>query len=166
MNAVPLIFNRAENGRIQISGSCAEILLSFRQLKLEDHEAGGVLLGRYIVASHDIVVDKITTPQPDDERSRNRFFRARQKHQEIIDKAWSESRGTLTYLGEWHTHPENAPHPSIIDRVGWTKKLMIDEFADALFFVIIGTEQMGVWEGKRRNPLQSRLYPACREDSR
>jgi integrative and conjugative element protein (TIGR02256 family) len=126
----------------------------------EDHEAGGVLLGRHIVDSDDIVIDKVTTPQPGDRSSRFRFIRARRRHQKLIDAAWCESNGTVTYLGEWHTHPERVPHPSLVDRVGWVKKLLFDDFADALFFVIVGTEGVGVWEGRHRHPAQTQLREA------
>jgi len=69
-------------------------------------EAGGVLLGRHILETGDIIVDLITEPMPSDRQGRFRFFRARRPHQAAIDRAWRASGGTYTYLGEWHTHPE------------------------------------------------------------
>lgn len=59
-----------------------------------------------------------------------------------------------TYLGEWHTHPEEIPTPSVIDRIGWAKKLLADSFSEAIFFVILGTTTVRVWEGARRLPAQ------------
>lgn len=112
-------------------------------------EAGGVLLGRHIVDTRDIVVDLLTTPLPGDRQSRNRFFRARREHQAVIDTIWRETDGVCTYLGEWHTHPESIPIPSVLDQLNWRRKLMVDEFSTVLFFVIAGTEQVKVWEGHR-----------------
>jgi integrative and conjugative element protein (TIGR02256 family) len=134
-----------------MSISVMEVLNEFRQLNSKDHEAGGVLLGRYILGTDDIVIDLVTTPQIGDSRSRTRFFRASWRHQKLITKAWRESNETVTYLGEWHTHPEPVPHPSRTDRMSWMKKVTFDRFTDAIFFVIVGTSEMCVWEGRRRS---------------
>lgn len=72
----------------------------------------------------------------------------------MIDEAWRRSGGVTTYLGEWHTHPEEVPAPSVIDRIGWAKKLLADSFSEAIFFVILGTTTVRVWEGARRHPAQ------------
>lgn len=34
---------------------------------------------------------------------------------------WRASRGTVRYLGEWHTHPEDYPIPSGLDRSEWRR---------------------------------------------
>jgi integrative and conjugative element protein (TIGR02256 family) len=115
----------------------------------ERPEAGGVLLGRHLLGTSDILVDRVTEPLPGDQQSRFRFFRARRRHQMVIDRAWQESAGTQTYLGEWHTHPERVPAPSLSDRLGWHRKLLTDRFSDVMFFVIMGTQETSVWEGRR-----------------
>jgi integrative and conjugative element protein (TIGR02256 family) len=86
-------------------------------------------------------------PMRGDRRARCRFDRAAQRHQELIDQAWAASGGTTTYLGEWHTHPEPVPDASSIDAGTWTRKLMTDHYAGCLFFVILGTREVRVWEG-------------------
>lgn len=110
-------------------------------------EAGGVLLGRHLLQTPDIIVDLVTVPLPGDSQSRFRFWRAKELHQKAINQAWNESRGTCTYLGEWHTHPESTPVPSIIDHLNWQRKLLVDRFTNPLFFIIMGIEQLCVWEG-------------------
>lgn len=150
MTAGPHIYRRRNDGRLQIGKGVAELLLTFRQLDHKDHESGGVLLGRHIAGTDDIIVDSITTPQTGDKGGRRFFHRARKRHQELIDAAWQESHGTVTYLGEWHTHPEELPTPSAIDHFGWAKKRFFDEFSDVIFFMIVGTKQIRVWEGRRR----------------
>jgi integrative and conjugative element protein (TIGR02256 family) len=123
-------------------------------------ESGGVLLGRHILDTHDIVVDRVTTPLPDDRQSRTRFFRARRRHQALIDQAWRESDGACTYLGEWHTHPEAVPTPSLIDQLDWRRKLLVDRFSGMLYFVIVGTAAVRVWEGRRHRTHLCHLQPA------
>jgi integrative and conjugative element protein (TIGR02256 family) len=65
----------------------------------------------------------------------------------MIDQAWHISSGTCTYLGEWHTHPEPIPTPSVVDRSDWRRRLMTDQTTKPLFFVIVGMEQTRVWQG-------------------
>jgi integrative and conjugative element protein (TIGR02256 family) len=115
----------------------------------EKAEAGGILLGRHILGTNDIIVDSVTEPMAGDWRSRSKFLRAREHHQEAIDRAWRESNGTCTYLGEWHTHPEMYPKPSSPDRLDWLRRLLVDQFTEPIFFVIVGTVEIRVWEGLR-----------------
>ena len=100
-----------------------------------------------------MIVDDVTVPMPGDRRSRIQFFRARRRHQEAIDRAWQESSGTCTYLGEWHTHPELCPIPSLIDRLRWQQKLLRDRFSEPIFFVIVGISEVRVWERLRHHRL-------------
>ncbi len=72
-------------------------------------EAGGVLLGRHLLDTEDVVVDEVTTPQKSDRRSRFSFFRSK-RHNVIAQDRWSEDASTLAYLGSWHTHPERDPN--------------------------------------------------------
>ncbi len=103
-------------------------------------------------------MDFISTPVPEDKRNRFRFKRDMKKHQEIIDKYWHDSLGTCNYLGEWHTHAEDVPEPSSIDKCGWIKKLNQDKFAgDYLFFVIVGIKKTKVWAGKRKSNIIFKL---------
>lgn len=151
--AGPLTFVRSAGGRFQISTSAVTVIHTYIQGVPEAPEAGGVLLGRHIVKSRDIIVDRVTVPMLDDRRSRLRFFRARRQHQEEIDRVWRESDGTCTYLGEWHTHPEPSPEPSFVDRLEWQRKLLFDRFTEPLFFVIVGITEVRAWEGVRRGRL-------------
>lgn len=113
-------------------------------------EAGGVLLGRFILDCADVVVDKVTCPMPGDRRGRYRFFRAARRHQQAVEQAWHGSNGTCNYLGEWHTHPEPLPSPSSEDLLGWRRKLRFDRVdSRVLYFVIVGTTTIGVWQGDR-----------------
>jgi len=148
-----LTFARVCGGRFQIGPSALTVMHQYVQDAPEKVEAGGILLGRHIVGTDDIIVDDVTVPMPGDRRSRFQFFRARRRHQEAIDRAWQESSGTCTYLGEWHTHPERCPIPSLVDRLRWQQKLLRDRFTEPIFFVIVGIAEVRVWEGHRRHHL-------------
>lgn len=145
-----LLFKRHSVGFLKISQSVTRDMFRFVQDHPEKPEAGGVLLGRYISNSNDIIIDTLTTPLNGDVQSRFRFYRAKDAHQQIIDKVWNDSEGTCTYLGEWHTHPEHIPRPSWTDKLNWHGKILLDQFTESIFFIIVGTSAVGAWEGHRR----------------
>jgi integrative and conjugative element protein (TIGR02256 family) len=157
-SAEHLTFVRSGSGYFQIGSKAFALMRHYVQDMPTKPEAGGVLLGRHILETGDIIVDRITEPMPSDRQSRFRFFRAQRLHQAAIDRAWRESGGTCTYLGEWHTHPEPHPTPSWIDWQNWQRKLRVDRFTEPIFFVIMGTRETHVWEGRRSSGLMP-LHP-------
>jgi integrative and conjugative element protein (TIGR02256 family) len=147
-----LVFQRASGARAKVDAEALARMLGFRQLAAHHVEAGGVLLGRHLMACEDVVIDEVTLPMPGDRRSRLRFHRAREQHQQAIDTRWRESQGTCQYLGEWHTHPEPCPTPSRVDLDDWSRRLREDRFeGESLLFLIVGTHAVGAWEGLRRS---------------
>lgn len=138
-------------GVFEISNEVLAQMLSYRQKKSNDLEAGGVLLGRFITNSKNIIVDELSKPSIMDKRTRNSFKRDQKTHQKIIDNFWKMSNGKCNYLGEWHTHPESYPKPSDIDVSSWKKILKEDVFSSRyLYFIIIGIKDYSLWEGDRR----------------
>lgn len=47
----------------------------------------------------------------------------------------------MTYLGEWHSHPQDRPHPSAIDRGSWARTRRLHN--RPLVFLIVG--RTDVW---------------------
>lgn len=153
-----LVFARSNGGRIKLPAEVIASIHSYVQKDRHKPEGGGVMLGRYIIDSQDIVIDKISFPMPGDRATRTTFFRKKKEHQKIIDREWAASRHTCTYLGEWHTHPEPYPSPSSIDDTNWKRKLRDDIVdSDSLIFLIVGTSEMRMWEGHRRPRMISLL---------
>lgn len=146
------VFKRRDGSLVKLSTEALLVLESYRQYNPLDLEAGGILLGRYINNSPDVVVDEVTGPLPGDERTLCTFYRDAKAHQDVINERWHSSGGTCNYLGEWHTHAEPAPTPSVIDFTDWKQRLEKD-FVDAPFvlFVIVGTERILVCEGDRNS---------------
>lgn len=146
-----LHFKRPDGSVLKISAEALGVMFSFRQLAPADKEAGGILLGRHIIHSLNIVVDEVSIPMRGDQRSRYGFKRSSKLHQKIIDERWSDSGGTCQYLGEWHTHPEPVPHPSSVDVGDWKRRLKHDTVdSEITFFIVVGTEGLAVSEGSRR----------------
>lgn len=143
-----LVFSKSDGGKVELSVNAHIEMQRFIQNRFYKREAGGVLLGRYIRNSLDIVIDSVTIPMRGDCQKRNKFYRSQILHQKAIDQAWLKSGGTVTYLGEWHTHPENRPIPSEVDFKNWTDRLQQDiHNSNSLYFVILGVKSLGIWEG-------------------
>ena len=145
-----IVYVRPNGGRVLIPEDILASIFPYAQDSWNKPESGGVIMGRYIKDYEDIVVDKITLPMPGDKSTRFSFFRNRKSHQKIIDREWEASCFTCTYLGEWHTHPEPSPTPSFVDKNDWKRKMKQDVFdSDYLFFMIVGTSEIRLWEGNK-----------------
>lgn len=115
--------------------------------KKDTYESGGILLG-YVYKDHTEVVN-VTTPSRFDSFGPRFFIRSRISAQAQIDKAWKKSNGTLIYLGEWHTHSEANPKPSVVDREMIMKSRRETKMEiDFLYLMIVG-HNCSYWVGKQ-----------------
>ena len=131
-------------------------LFATRQVSPLANEQGGVLIGRLLHSGH-IIVDLATIPQPNDRATPTTFFRS-DDHQKIIDAEWAQSDGTSLYLGEWHTHAEAEPVPSVVDLNDWARRLKDDQPSiKTMLFVIVGTFELTIFEGSVRSLQSVRL---------
>lgn len=102
-------------------------------------EAGGILLGSYRGPHVEII--ECTIPMPLDKRSRYGFVRCDPGHHRAALGAWTTSGRTVNFVGEWHTHPEENPTPSGIDRNTWLEE-MNRRRNDPLIFMIAGSSSV------------------------
>lgn len=146
-----MIVKKTNKGILKISDTPLLRMESYKQDNIKKTEAGGVLLGRFIIDSKNIIIDKVTVPMIGDKRSRYQFIRGEKMHQRIITSSWVKSGGTCNYLGEWHTHPEDYPSPSSQDIKNWkeilSKRLYSSQY---LYFIIVGIKEVCIWEGSKR----------------
>lgn len=144
-----LVFRVSPHQRLIIVEHAVEQMKEFAQRRWWHTEAGGVLLGRHLLDCEDVVVDEVTTPQNSDRRGRFSFFRSK-KHEALAHERWEDGLSTMAYLGLWHTHPEEDPTPSSVDRRDWEQAISRDTFEGArLFFPIVGIRQIRVWSLSR-----------------
>lgn len=99
-------------------------------------ESGGILLG--CVRGSNLEIIEATSPSRFDERFPFLFVRKAAWHRQVAEKRWHSSGGTVRYLGEWHTHPEELPCPSAVDLVEWRKLASKRDDGRALLAVIVG----------------------------
>lgn len=146
-----MIWNRRRIGNIKMSQETLEAMNICKKKAINNQkEYCGVLLGREILNSSNIIIDKITEPSKFDIQRKFYFFRDSKYHQRIIENEWKESNGTCNYLGEWHTHLEDIPIPSSTDIKEWKKALKKFKYdGDALFFIIVGMKKIKIWEGNK-----------------
>ena len=112
------------------------------QREATDAEAGGLLLGT--VHGNHMLIKQATIPTIWDRRFRTLFERMPFGHQAIALARWNASNGTVRYLGEWHTHPENNPHPSSLDRSEWNRLAGLRQDKRSLLTVIVGRDDLYV----------------------
>ena len=147
------LFRRLDTGTLYFTGAVVKNLIAHRQSGPNAQEAGGVLLGRHLLDSNDVVVDEVTQPMRTDRRTLTGFFRSLAHHTRAITR-WHQSTGTCAYLGSWHTHPELDPRPSETDQADWRHALARDRYeGDHLFFLIVGIERVRIWQGTRTGSL-------------
>jgi integrative and conjugative element protein (TIGR02256 family) len=138
-----LVFQAPSGERLEVKPSALAELRRGIQVGRSAPEGGGILVGRRILDSADLVVDCVTSAFPTDARSRHSFTRNPTGHQGILDRVWAESGGVATYLGEWHTHPSAGVSPSAVDWLNWRR---LQRRSNApLVFLIVGTELIGCW---------------------
>lgn len=130
-----------------------KILLNFSSSTLEtfyrhvqdndfDYEAGGLLLGS-VHGAH-MLIDQATSPTKWDKQFRGLFERLPFGHEVIALSRWLASQGTIRYLGEWHTHPEDYPHPSCLDRSEWNRLSAKRRDKRTMLAVIVGRKALYV----------------------
>ncbi len=100
---------------ILIARSVLNLIDKFKQTSKNANESGGILLGQ--VTYDKIYILKVTTPNKFDKASRYSFDCNKDAAQVIIDYEFINSECKTIYIGEWHTHPENYPNPSGVDKI-------------------------------------------------
>lgn len=114
-------------------------------------EKGGILLGRCL-DENTVVIEKASIPTLFDRSNKYNFQRDKRSAQIFIDYEFLSSQGKTIYLGEWHTHSEDAPIPSSTDikmiKHQFKKNKINETF---LFMVIVGRKKnyVGYYNGKK-----------------
>lgn len=105
-------------------------------------EAGGILLGT--VHAKGILITKATKPTRADCSMRYMFQRSEIGHRVVARRTFEASGGRVRYLGEWHTHPQDIPIPSILDISEWRKLAKKRADKRPLLSVIVGRKSLYV----------------------
>ena len=127
---------------LHFSEPTLETFCQYVQASDTDCEAGGLLLGS-VHGAH-MLIQQATVPTAWDKRFRHLFERMPFGHEAIALSRWMASQGTVRYLGEWHSHPENHPHPSSLDRSEWGRLSAKRQDKRPMLAVIVGRKALYV----------------------
>jgi integrative and conjugative element protein (TIGR02256 family) len=139
-----LVYKEEDGSLVVIIPDVIKVFMSYRQLNVTSPESAGVLIGERR-GSH-IVIKTVSEPNNNDIRSRFTVNRIGTHHQQKVDQAFIDSKGTSQYVGEWHTHPEDIPTPSGLDFESWNENLNSNL---PLILIIVGRKQF--WVAKKYN---------------
>jgi integrative and conjugative element protein (TIGR02256 family) len=97
---------------LRISKSVQSVFDEYRQIKKNDLEACGILIGNHKIDGNTICINYVTKPQEKDVRGRYSYKMDAAIHQNILEKYFKLSNNEEVYLGTWHSHPESYSMPS------------------------------------------------------
>ena len=58
---------------------------------------------------------------------------------------WEQSNHIKAYLGEWHTHDQDNPSPSFVDKRSWLRISKRNNNFDQSCFIIVGHKEFRLW---------------------
>ncbi len=101
--------HRHDLSRFRVTMS-ADVVKRMRALRLKDapNETGGILLGSFDLQRKVIHVVNALPAPADSRQAPTYFVRGKQHLKPIVDGIGGRSAGAITYLGEWHSHPDRA----------------------------------------------------------
>lgn len=133
-----IVINTSPFSVVIFSKFAAKTILKYIQNDNIKPESGGLLLGyRH---GNNFEITKVTVPQSKDIQRKTYFERNDENHISIFSKLNKHSNNKITFLGEWHTHPESNPIPSSLDINEWQRTK--ENNIDSLVFCILGTENI------------------------
>lgn len=134
-----LVFKDDDGKVVVILEHVLNIMLNYRQLTPTSFEAAGVLIGER--RGPHLVICDLSVPGIGDIRSRYQVNRKGKHHQKKVIECFYSSSGFQQYVGEWHTHPEDYPSPSVLDQQSWRDNLIADS---PMVTIILGRKALWV----------------------
>lgn len=159
----PIVIND-ESIVIKIDNHLLDRIRTFCQIEKELPEAGGILLGRQNISNNNIIIEHHTEPMHGDYQTRLRFLRRDPGHLSFFQELYNNSNGTIGYIGEWHTHPEDIPQYSIIDLKNWRKIHGKSGTNQVQYHLIAGRNAVAIWKYSGKQPYLVKIASICWED--
>lgn len=100
--------------RVWLQASAGERMLELAS-RAEPEETGGLLLGYWGGSQDEVVVVEATPPGPQAVETEDAFTPDYEHDRQVVAQRHRSSGGRITYLGDWHSHPESEIAPSIRD---------------------------------------------------
>ncbi|MEQ1864442.1 MAG: Mov34/MPN/PAD-1 family protein [Micropepsaceae bacterium] len=130
-----IVPNGVSGQRLVFSSAVLEHFDRYRQVRWWQREAGGQLFAR--IALPEITIEEATGPRRSDRRTRHSYEPNRTAEQKEI--AGRHARG-LHFVGDWHTHAEAVPTPSVRDTTSMRELVANSRhLLNGFVLVIVGT---------------------------
>ncbi len=103
-------------------------------------EIGGILIGYKLEGINEYRITEVTFPFENDECYPTLFIRKDKKHNSVLKRVHKKDN-SLTYIGDWHSHPMSSSNPSDLDLstyIDHTKNSITS--AKHLFYIIVGID--------------------------
>lgn len=100
-------------------------------------ETGGVLFGHFDTYLKIVWIDEVSGPPPDSAQSPCGFVCGTAGVATMNTEKESRTRGSVSFVGMWHTHPGAMPWPSPTDYGAMAKLLTGDQFKGNRFLMMI-----------------------------
>jgi len=128
--------------------SISQEILASRRKRGKAVETGGILFGKRDDVLRVIWVDAVSGPPPDSKHSRMEFLCGARGVEKSHEKWKQRTRGSVEYVGTWHTHPECKPRPSGKDWLGMTQILTAGSPPPRkCLLLIVGLQKKNPWLG-------------------
>lgn len=79
-------------------------------------ETGGLLIGYCSADDDHVVVTDMVGPGPAAKHRKGTYRPDYSYHRREMNRIFVESRGMLTYVGDWHSHPSASSYLSFLDK--------------------------------------------------
>lgn len=157
-----LVYHSSESyGTISFTDEVLTHFWQHRQRWKCSKEAGGQLFAK--LTNFTIEVCKATGPRANDRRGRFSFFPDRKEENKEIHNCFLDG---LHYIGDWHTHPQQLPTPSLedLDSIAECFKKSTHELK-AFLLVIVGLSKppQGLWVGWHDGNSTKNLYEMAKK---
>jgi integrative and conjugative element protein (TIGR02256 family) len=154
-----MIFSVADSGQsIVFSEAVLRRFTKYRQTQWWHREAGGQLFARLVLP--EIVIEEATGPRYSDWRTRHSYPNRCAEQREIA----ARHRRGLHFVGDWHTHPEDLPLPSLRDEQSMREVFNESDHAmNGFLLTIVGrldfSKGLAVWLYNGDSKMQ--LFATC-----
>jgi len=85
------------------------------RIKGHDIETGGLLYGEFNEPAKIVWVTEVSGPPPDSDATAQGFVCGTEGTQEDNAERKARTKGSVAFIGMWHTHPVSRPMPSVTD---------------------------------------------------
>jgi predicted ThiF/HesA family dinucleotide-utilizing enzyme len=100
-------------------------------------ETGGLVFGQIDEFLKVVWIDEVSGPPPDSMASPFGFVCGTEGTADLNKEKAARSRGSIRFLGMWHTHPGGMPNPSCTDLRAMTKLWKLPDFTARHFLMLI-----------------------------